>query len=439
MRYMNRRHFAVTCLSGMAIAALPRFVRAQSAPRPELRITRIVVQSARGRRLTPVAPNAYAAYRGYDRTDSVLRIQTAQGIEGISHSPVPAEALKELLGRDPFQLFKWTAEGCITGRAEEHAARLQQLGGADVAMLDLIGKAIQRPIAALLGPAVRKSVSVYNSCVYMEDLLTPAQSENLAYISGPMPRDPVERVARKAAWVLRLPEGFKAIKIKTGRSKWMKTPEEADARDIAVTLAVRSAIGPSVRLFVDGNRDYGTRPHSAIAYAEAVRGANVYFLEEMIPEKEVKDLSELRMALRTARNPVKLASGESYIGGIPEPIYTQKIAGPNGPEPLVDIEQADMNRNGFLHIRDKAAIQRPLGMTCAPHNFGSKLGFYAQIHLGLVVPNWEASEVDDIDFPALHADGFTVRDGEAKLTGLPGLGVRLDDSRLGAPTIDLSV
>jgi hypothetical protein len=28
-----------------------------------------------------VAPNAYAAYRGYDVREPVLRIQTAQGIE----------------------------------------------------------------------------------------------------------------------------------------------------------------------------------------------------------------------------------------------------------------------------------------------------------------------------------------------------------------------
>ena len=432
---MNRRRF-IAC-AGLASAALAAVVRAQSARQPELRITRILVQPARGRRLTPVAPNAYAAYRGYDRIESVLRLQTAQGIEGICHSPVPAEILKELLGLDPFSLFTWTADGRIAGRTEAHAARLEKLGGADVALLDLIGKAMKRPIATLLGPPVRESVPVYNSCVYMEDLLTPEQCVGLAYLSGPMPRDPVERVARKAVWVLRQPEGFKAIKIKIGRSKWMGSPAEADARDIAVTLAVRAAIGLDVKLFVDGNRDHGTRPESAIAYAEAVHGAKVTFLEEMIPEANTEGLRKLRLALRAAKNPAKLASGEGSVGGIPESIYTQRVSGPNGPEPLIDIEQADMNRNGFLHIRTKAAAQRPLGMTFAPHNFGSKLGFWAQVHLGLVVPNWEASEVDDVAFPALHGDGFTVRGGVAKLAGEPGLGVRLDEAALDAPTIDL--
>src|SRR6185369_15084165 len=151
-RPMNRRHFVASCVVGLAAASLPRLVRAKTSQRPELRITRILVQSSAGRRLTPVAPNAYADYRGYDRVQPVLRLQTAQGLEGIGHNSMPAEALRELIGLDPFQLFQWTADGRIAGRAEAQAERLARLGGTGMALLDLIGKALQRPIATLLGP-----------------------------------------------------------------------------------------------------------------------------------------------------------------------------------------------------------------------------------------------------------------------------------------------
>lgn len=436
---MNRRHFVAAGLAGLASTALPKLSRAQSPRRRELRITRILVQPAAGRRLTPVAPNAYAPYRGYDRTEPVLRIQTAQGVEGIGRGGPSGELLKPLLGLDPFQLFEWSADDRIVGPAPKHAELVRRLQGGDVALFDLLAKALNRPVAALLGAPVRDSVPVYNSCVYMEDLLTPEQAADLVFLGDPRPSDPVEWVARKAAWVVGLPEGFKAIKIKLGRSKWMKSAAEADARDIAVTHAVRRAIGPDVKLYVDGNKDYAPRPHAVAAYAEAVRGANVYFMEEMFPESQTADLRELRQTLRAAKNPVKLAAGESQRGGIVEAIYTQRVEGSHGTEPLIDIEQADMNQNGFLFIREKAARQRPLGMTFAPHNFGSKLGFYAQIHLGLTVPNWETSEVDDVNFPAFHADGIVVRNGVAKLTGQPGLGVRLEESALGKPALDLSV
>src|SRR5215213_4803531 len=86
---------------------------------PELRIARILLQPALGRRLTPVAPNAYASYRGYGATDPVLRIRTAQGLEGIGCYWGTPEALGPLLGLDPFELFEWDGD-VVRGAAEQH-------------------------------------------------------------------------------------------------------------------------------------------------------------------------------------------------------------------------------------------------------------------------------------------------------------------------------
>ena len=79
----------------------------------------MVGQKTRGRRLTPVAPNAYAAYRGYDVSEPVLRIQTTQGLEGICRSTGSPDALKRLVGLDPFGLFKWDGDR-VSGPADEH-------------------------------------------------------------------------------------------------------------------------------------------------------------------------------------------------------------------------------------------------------------------------------------------------------------------------------
>src|SRR3712207_2728849 len=81
---MDRRRFLQTTAAGLALRAQSA-AAAIGAPRrfPELRITRVLLQPARGRRSNPVAPNAYAAYRGYEATDPVLRVQTVQGLEGI--------------------------------------------------------------------------------------------------------------------------------------------------------------------------------------------------------------------------------------------------------------------------------------------------------------------------------------------------------------------
>jgi D-galactarolactone cycloisomerase len=245
----------------------------------------------------------------------------------------------------------------------------------------------------------------------------------------------VDLVVRKAKWLLsKRPEGFRAVKIKIGRMKWMESFDAALARDVAVTNAVRHALGPDVRLMVDGNKAYAPRPMASLDYAKAVADSNVFFMEEMFPEVDVARLKELKKGLRAANLPIKLAAGESYGGGIPERVYTQRVDGPKGGEPLMDVEQADMNAHGFLRLRAKAAVERELGMTMAPHNFGSKLGLYAQIHLGLVTPNWEIAETDDSEFPAFRPDGIAIEKGVAKLTGQPGLGVTLNEDRLARPS-----
>jgi L-alanine-DL-glutamate epimerase-like enolase superfamily enzyme len=116
----------------------------------------------------------------------------------------------------------------------------------------------------------------------------------------------------------------------------------------------------------------------------------------------------------------------------------QRFAGPEGSEePLYDINQPDMNTTGYVGVLAAARTSARYGVSLAPHNFGSKLGFYSQVHVGLITPNWEFSEVDDSTFPALRGDGFRLEKGRAELTGMAGLGVVLDEASLDRPVLDL--
>jgi D-galactarolactone cycloisomerase len=431
---MNRRRFLRRGLGAtLAVSApFPLVGAAQPRRRPDLRITRIVVQNAIGRRLTPVAPNAYAAYRGFEVREPVLRIAGA-GLEGICHNPVKPELLQKLIGFDPFALFEWNGD-VITGPAPEHRDFLWELRGADIALFDLIGRALRRPIASLLGKQVRREVKVYDSSLYMEDLLKADQRYGLVYTKGALPADPVELVARKAVWVLEQPEGIRILKIKIGRAKWMQSFDEALERDIAVVRAIRRAVGNSVTLFVDGNDGYKSRPLAAADFAIAVADRKLYAMEEMFPEQQTAELREVKKRLRAAGLPTKIADGENHVGGIPEKLLPERFEGKRT-EPLFDINQPDMNATGYLRLRAAATASDAHGMTVAPHNFGSKLGFYAQVHLGLATPNWEFCETDDSQFPAFDARGFRVRRGMAQLTGAPGLGVILREEALEKPAV----
>lgn len=431
---MQRRQFLRSSSLVLAAASIPAFSRSQTTKSKELRISSIVVQSAKGRRPTPVAPNAYAEYRGYDNAETILRIKTSQGLEGFAAWRPKPETLKELIGLDPFALFTWSGD-VVTGVAEEHGDLLKRLGGADVALFDLMAKAMGKPVHQLLGSGVRQSVPIYDSSLYMEDLLKGDQLKDLPYISGAIPKDPVELVVKKAEWIMKnRPEGFKALKIKIGRVKWMGSFDDSVARDIAVTNALRKTLGPDIRLMVDGNKAYAKKPLATLEYAAAVKESGIYFMEEMFPETDIANTVELKKGLLRAGDPVKLAAGESFGGGIPEKIYKMR----SGDAPLIDVEQADMNAHGFIRLREKAAEQAKLGMTLAPHNFGSRIGLCAQAHLGLVVPNWEIAEMDDSNFPGISNPGIVLKNGEATVSGAPGLGVVLNESHLEKPSLELT-
>jgi L-alanine-DL-glutamate epimerase-like enolase superfamily enzyme len=440
---MDRRHLLQ---SGAAAAVglgrrVPAVATSVGLPRrsPELRISRIFLQPAPGRRLTPVAPNAYAPYRGYEATDPVLRIRTVQGLEGIGCYWGSPDALEPLLGLDPFELFDWDGD-TVRGVTERHVPLVDALAGADVALFDLLGKALERPIADLLGPRVRDGVPAYDSSLYMEDLLTPGQREGLAYLHGPPPDDPVEMVARKAAWLLDRPGGIRTFKIKIGRARWMESFEAALARDVDVVAAVRRTVGHEATLLVDGNDGYHPRPMAAAEFALATAGEDVFAMEEMFDEELVAESRDVKRRLRAAGLAVKLADGETHPGGIPGALLAERCVGPGElDEPLFDIDQPDMNTTGYIRLLAVAKTCAEQGTTIAPHNFGSKLGFYAQVHAGLVTPNWELSEADDSMFTALRADGFQVEDGRAKLTGMHGLGVALEEEHLGGTVFDLTV
>jgi D-galactarolactone cycloisomerase len=245
-------------------------------------------------------------------------------------------------------------------------------------------------------------------------------------------------VARKAVWLLGRPGGVRTFKIKVGRAKWMESFDAALARDVAVVAAVRRAVGDGAALLVDGNNGYRPRPLAAAEFALATAGERVFAMEEMFDEELAAEAREVKRRLRAAGLAIKLADGETQPGGIPTGLLAERFAGPGGrEEPLYDIDQPDMNTTGYARLMAVARACARHGLTVAPHNFGSKLGFYAQVHAGLVTPNWEFSEVDDSAFPALRADGVRLERGRAGLTGMPGLGITLEEAHLDGPVLDL--
>lgn len=88
---------------------------------------------------------------------------------------------------------------------------------------------------------------------------------------------------------------FRAIKLKAGTDI---------ARDIETVRAVRTAVGPSVRLWCDANQGYDLE--NAMRFADACADARVEFIEQPVPASDFKLLAKV-----ARESPVPIMADES--------------------------------------------------------------------------------------------------------------------------------
>jgi L-alanine-DL-glutamate epimerase-like enolase superfamily enzyme len=142
-------------------------------------------------------------------------------------------------------------------------------------------------------------------------------------------------------------DGMRAVKMKVGRD------HDADERRVA---AAREAIGPGVRLFVDGNGGYDVA--DAIAFAHRFARYDVTWFEQPVDHQ---DLAGTRRVREHAPPGMAISSGE----------YITDTARAEALRPVVDVLQADATRcagyTGLLAIDGYCeATRTPLSTHCAP-------------------------------------------------------------------------
>ena len=177
----------------------------------------------------------------------VVKVHTDAGITGVGEvdsSPGVAKAIIDaplshkisrgladcVLGQDPFEidrLIHRMYEGTIFfGR---QGAVIQAMSGVEIALWDIVGKAVKRPVYQLLGGGFRKTFRAYASILFGD---TP---------------DETERIGSNL-----VKQGFKAVKFGWGPMG------QSEASDIAHVRAARVGLGAGVELMVDAGLCWDT-------------------------------------------------------------------------------------------------------------------------------------------------------------------------------------
>jgi D-galactarolactone cycloisomerase len=260
------------------------------------------------------------------------------------------DSLKPILvGEDPFNIEKIDQKiGHTMLSGLNRGVPVRALSGIDMALWDIVGKALNQPVFRLWGGAVRTQVPVYATGLYYYDV----QDQCAA------------KVAEASRYV---DQGFKAMKMKIGG-----LPLKEDLKNIE---AVRQAIGPEILLMVDANQGYNA--YSAIKLGREMAALDILWFEEPVPYDDVQSYSEVKAAL----NPLGIA----IAGG--ECLYTKFAFRDFVARRAFDIAQPDVcNCGGPSEIRRIASLCHTFGIHTFPHVWGGPFAQAASLHLMASLP-----------------------------------------------------
>jgi D-galactarolactone cycloisomerase len=385
---MKRRDFLK---AGVSATLFSRLLSAGELPR-DLRITRIVGFDLITRRSKLAGKNSHLDVHGDQSRDRMVRIFTNAGLEGLGNCRAAKESLARLLGQSPFE-------------PDPASPRMNRvIGSQTMPLWDLAGKALKKPVHQLLGDKGRPRVSVYDGSIYFADLL-PQYADRWQ-----------DRFRRELD--MGLQRGHRGFKVKIGRGfKWMDRAA-GDARDVEVLRIIREHAGKDVLVGADANNGYDLP--GAKRFLEQAGRLDLAFLEEMFPE-QLDACLDFKRSIAAGGYKTLLADGETQSELEPFKPYIRAKA--------MDVLQADMNHFGFEGILEEAQMARPQGILIAPHNWGSLVGFYMQLHVGRAIDNFYGAENDPLSSDVLIADGYKITDGACSVPDSPGFGLTIDETK----------
>lgn len=293
-----------------------------------------------------------------------------------------------LVGQSAFDIRRhWLRmRAALTGRAG--GVLIEAIAGVDIALWDVVGKALGQPVHRLLGGIGRTAVDCYASSINWADIPT-MQAQTRAVVAL----------------------GFHAIKVKLGQPV---------AQAIDAARAVREVAGDGMRLGVDANWAYSL--DEAVRVGHALHAIDYWFFEEPIVPEDVAGYRHLRRSL-----PIMLAAGESD--------YTVAHASELLRERLVGIIQPDVARaGGISETRDIATLAHAFHVGYAPHvGWSGAVCVAASLQLAAAMPAFISFECMFIGNPLRDAlateaigSAATLVDGRLPVPQGPGLGITID-------------
>jgi galactonate dehydratase len=338
-----------------------------------------------------------------------VRIHTDEGIIGLGESYPNAEAeaaivhsrlAAVLLGKDPSAIDRlWADMFLAVSYSGWAGAEMRAISAVDIALWDLLGKAMGQPVYKLLGGASRESIRIYNTCYDRVDFTNePCQlaRELLASNVRAMKIWPFDPIARE-----------------TGGNH---ISGEQLRLAIKPLRLIREEFGDSIDVAIEFH-GFWNLP-SAIKIAAALEPYKPMWLEEMLPQDNLAAYAELA---RSTGIPLCLSERLMTRWGFRELLENR----------AAQIIMPDVAWCGGISETKKiATMAETYYLPIAPHNCGGPVLHFATAHVAANVTNLFIMESVRRHYNEEY-EGLVTRklvpqaNGQLALPPGPGLGVEL--------------
>lgn len=339
----------------------------------------------------------------------LCRVRSRDGAEGISvaHSgmstlfPIFLKNLQPFfIGKDARELDMILEKVYIFGfnfRYNGIALGLP-LATIEFAILEMLGRMVQKPVGEIIGEIHNREVGVYMATEWREK---PVE-ESLKLIQGAVAEHDIH-----------------ALKIKIGGLMFMTTDMYAvgpPGRTEKIVPLVRKTFGDKMAIYADSNSFYSVP--EAIRVGRLLEEYKFAYFEEPVMFDQIEDIKQVADALK-----IPIANGEqdnSFYG------FRWLIANDG-----IEIVQPDNYYfGGLIRSMRVARMAAAFGKTMVPHMSGGGLGFLYNIQFVSAVPN--AGVHHEFKSFKTHVrfecktSPLKVVDGKIKVPTGPGFGVDLD-------------
>lgn len=347
----------------------------------------------------------------------LVKLTTACGITGwgecyaASVGPTAMEAVisdvfaRHMQGENPENIelmFRRSYSSGFTQRPD--LTVMGAFSGLEIACWDILGKARERPVWALLGGRMNDRIRAY-TYLYPQ----PDHDISAFWTSPDMAADSARAM---------VDQGYTAIKFDPAGPYTLRGGHMPAMTDIDLSVsfcnAIRQAVGTKADLLFGTHGQFTTA--GAIRLGKALEPYKPLWFEEPIPPDNTAEMAKVARAVS-----IPVATGER--------LCTKAEFAPVLRAGAATILQPALGRaGGIWEVKKIAAMAEVYNAQMAPHLYAGPVEWAANIHLAASIPNLLMAETIDTPFHnALIKNTIQIENGFILPPETPGLGIEVDE------------